>query len=77
MGQCYEHEQIRSKAGAIRCFRRAVDSGDREGRTTKVLHSSQLRGLQACVILLAVIVSIYTFSRRTDGQGTATAANMG
>ena len=31
MGQCYENEQIKSKSAAIRCFRRAVDSGDREG----------------------------------------------
>ena len=31
MGQCYENEQIKSKAAAIRCYTRAVDSGDREG----------------------------------------------
>ena len=31
MGQCYENEQIKSQAAAIRCYTRAVDSGDREG----------------------------------------------
>lgn len=31
MGQCYEHEQLGLDDAAIRCYRRALTNGDREG----------------------------------------------
>lgn len=31
LGQCYEHEHLGMLDAAIRCYRRAVDSNDREG----------------------------------------------
>lgn len=31
MGQCYENEQLGMTEGAIRCYRRAAENGDREG----------------------------------------------
>ena len=31
MGQCYENDQLNMTEGAIRCYRRAAENGDREG----------------------------------------------
>lgn len=31
MGQCYEHEQLGLNDAAIRCYRRALANGEREG----------------------------------------------
>ena len=31
MGQCYENDQLGMTEGAIRCYRRAAENGDREG----------------------------------------------
>ena len=52
MGQCYENEQIKSQAAAIRCYTRAVDSGDREGtfsvRINHVLEQQHAQGQPSC-----------------------------
>lgn len=34
MGQCYENEQLGMTEGAIRCYRRAAENGEREGETS-------------------------------------------
>ena len=31
LGQCYENEQLGCSSAALRCFRRALETGDREG----------------------------------------------
>ena len=32
MGQCYENDQLNMSVAAIRCYRRALANGDREGK---------------------------------------------
>lgn len=34
MGQCYENEQLGMTQGAIRCYQRAAENGDREGEAS-------------------------------------------
>jgi hypothetical protein len=44
MGQCYEHEQLGLNDAAIRCYRRALANGEREGIA---LHKLVRAGTQA------------------------------
>ena len=37
MAQCYEAEQLQQPIAAIRCYRRAVDSNEREGLALRAL----------------------------------------
>jgi hypothetical protein len=63
LGQCYEHDQLGLLDAAIRCYRRAVDSSDREGLALHklvrgLLHTSCRQGASWCCV--HVVASIVT-----------------
>lgn len=39
MGQCFENEQLGMVEEAIKCYRRAAENGDREGKSSELLHA--------------------------------------
>ena len=36
MGQCFENEQLGMVEEAIKCYRRAAENGDREGKSPEI-----------------------------------------
>lgn len=57
MGQCYEHEQMGLNDAAIRCYRRALANGDREGIALHklVVHQPSFVYISAAAIAPAVL----------------------
>ena len=50
MGQCFENEQLGMVEEAIKCYRRAAENGDREGKSSELLQA---------FLKLSLLVSVY------------------